>query len=191
MDAPASQPASRPPCPKRTYPKLAALIEYLEGLQSRADLKTLTRLLTELEITREDIGPACCFGQKAYKRNSISRGPWHELVALCWRSGDVTPIHDHEGSSCAFKVIEGEGTEIRFTRTPSGLVCPGAVNRMPEGYLCAADDADIHQVANMQAPGQDLITLHIYSPAIESMRTYRFNCRNPVEMVEMGAMVEG
>jgi cysteine dioxygenase len=179
------------PCPKRTYPKLAALIEYLEGLESRADLTTLSRLLEDLDIARGDIGPACCFGAKAYKRNSISRGRWHELVALCWRSGDVTPIHDHEGSSCAFKVIEGEGTEIRFARTPSGLVCPGMVNLMPPGYLCAADDADIHQVANMQAPGEDLITLHIYSPAIVSMRTYRFNCRNPVEVVEMGAVIEG
>ena len=43
----------------------------------------------------------------------------------------------------------------------------------------------------MQAPGQDLITLHIYSPAIVSMRTYRFNCRSPVEVVAMGAAIEG
>lgn len=190
MEAPAPS-AAAPPCPRRIYPKLAELIEYLQGLQARADLATLTRLLQDLDISREDIGPACCFGAKAYKRNSISRGRWHELVALFWRSGDVTPIHDHEGSSCAFKVIEGEGTEIRFTRTPSGLVCPATVNRMPEGYLCAADDADIHQVANMQAPGQDLITLHIYSPAIVSMRTYRFNCRNPVEMMDMAQVMEG
>jgi cysteine dioxygenase len=161
-------------CPKQSFPKLASLIEYLEGLEGRADLAVLGRLLEELDISREDIEPACCFGARAYKRNSISRGRFHELVALCWRSGDVTPIHDHEGSSCAFKVIEGEGTEIRFSRTPSGLVCPGAVNAMPPGYLCAADDADIHQVANMQAPGLDLITMHIYSPPITKMNTYKF-----------------
>ncbi|MFG0283632.1 MAG: cysteine dioxygenase [Phycisphaerales bacterium JB039] len=176
--------------PKQACPKLAPLIEYLEGLEARADLKVLERLLREVEVTRADIGPACSFGVKAYKRNSISRGQWHELVALCWRSGDVTPIHDHEGSSCAFKVIEGDGTEIRFKRTPSGLVCPDTVNDMPEGYLCSADDADIHQVANMQAPGTDLITLHIYSPPIVSMRTYRFSCRSPVEVLDMATAAE-
>jgi cysteine dioxygenase len=45
---------------------------------------------------------------------------------------------------------------------------------MPEGYVCAAEDADIHQVVNMQAPGQDLITLHIYSTPIVKMNTYCF-----------------
>ena len=34
--------------------------------------------------------------------------------------------------------------------------------------------ADIHQVANMQAPGRDVVTLHIYSPPIVKMNTYCF-----------------
>jgi hypothetical protein len=45
---------------------------------------------------------------------------------------------------------------------------------MKPGYVCAAEDADIHQVANMQAAGTDLITLHIYSPPIRKMNTYEF-----------------
>jgi hypothetical protein len=45
---------------------------------------------------------------------------------------------------------------------------------MKPGYVCAAEDADIHQVANMQAAGSDLITLHIYSPPIRKMNTYEF-----------------
>ena len=44
---------------------------------------------------------------------------------------------------------------------------------MPPGYICAAEDSDIHQV-NMQAPGADLIALHIYLPSITKMRTYKF-----------------
>jgi cysteine dioxygenase len=40
--------------------------------------------------------------------------------------------------------------------------------------VCAAEDSDIHQVANMQAPGLDLVTLHIYSPPITKMKTYKF-----------------
>jgi cysteine dioxygenase len=113
-------------------------------------------------------------GTKGYRRNIISRGSSYELLALTWRSGHCTPIHDHKGSSCAFRVIDGTGTEIRFQKTPSGQICPVGATPMPPGYVCAAEDSDIHQVANMQAPGKDLVTLHIYSPPIQKMNTYDF-----------------
>lgn len=162
--------------PAERFPALAHLINYLDSLHSRADLPTLHRLLNGLSITRADFDSVCIFGTHGYRRNPVSRSDWYELVALTWRSSHCTPIHDHRGSSCAFRVVEGTGTEIRFSQTPSGLVCPTATNTMPAGYVCAAEDADIHQVSNMQAPGTDLITLHIYSPPIKKMNTYQFAC---------------
>lgn len=156
------------------FPKLAAIIGYLDSLTARADLGVLAEMLKKLDVSRGDIAPACIFGQRGYRRNTICESPWFELLALCWRSGDCTPIHDHRGVSCAFRIVEGEGTEIRFDPTPSGLICPGAVALMKPGYICAADEPDIHQVANMQAPGVDLVTLHIYSPPIKKMNTYEF-----------------
>ena len=76
------------------------------------------------------------------------------------------------GVSCAFKVIHGTGTEIRYAKTPSGLVRPTESVMMAPGHVCAANDPDIHQVSNLQAPGEDLITLHIYSPRIVKMNVY-------------------
>ena len=160
--------------PGQKYPKLAELIRYLDSLSTRADLGTLEKLLRGVSLSKADIDEACCFGARGYKRNTISRTDWYELLALCWRSGDVTPIHDHQGVSCAFRVVHGTGTEIRFAKTPSGLICPAGAAAMQPGYVCAAMDADIHQVANMQAPGTDLVTLHIYSPPIRKMNTYEF-----------------
>lgn len=157
-----------------TSPKLASLIDYLDGLEDRADLAVLERLLSAADLTVADLAPACQFGQKGYKRNTIKRTEWYELLALCWRSGDCTPIHDHRGVSCAFRVIQGEGTEIRFERSASGLMCPVQISKMSPGSICAAADEDIHQVANMQPPGTDLVTLHIYSPPISKMGTYQF-----------------
>jgi cysteine dioxygenase len=40
------------------------------------------------------------------------------------------------------------------------------------GDSCASQDADIHQMSNLQAPGHDLVTLHIYSPALYRMNMY-------------------
>ncbi len=160
--------------PACEYPKLAPLLAYLDGLSGRADLHALDRLLRDLNVQRADIEDACVFGAKGYRRNTIKRTDHYELLALCWRSGDCTPIHDHRGVSCSFRVVHGTGTEVRFVRTAAGLICPSATNTMPPGYVCSADDADIHQVANMQPPGTDLITLHIYSPPISRMTTYDF-----------------
>src|SRR3982751_2694417 len=92
---------------REQFPKLAGLIGYLEGLTARADLSVLSRLLADAAVTRADLMPACVFGVKGYRRNTVSEGKWYELLCLCWRSGHVTPIHDHRGVSCAFKVIEG------------------------------------------------------------------------------------
>ncbi len=162
------------PCPTDLFPKLAAVINYLDSLTDRADLTILDRLLHQTDVTQADIAPACVFGTKGYRRNTISRTDWYELLALCWRSGDCTPIHDHAGCSCAFRVVEGHGTEIRYQSTESGLMCPVNTTVMAPGYVCSAEDADIHQVANMQAAGTDLVTLHIYSPPIKNMHTYEF-----------------
>lgn len=172
----ALDPACCPAAARAAFPAIAELVDYLGGLDRRADLAVLSRLLSGLQLTRHEIAPACVFAQAGYRRNVIAHSPWFELLALTWRSGHCTPIHDHTGVSCAFRVVEGLGTEIRFEKTPSGLVCPVATTPMPPGYVCAADENEIHQVANMQAPGLDLITLHIYSPRIVKMNTYKFAC---------------
>ncbi len=158
------------------FPKLAELIRYLNGLSGRADLAVLSDMLTRAAVTRDDVADVCVFGQCSYRRNTIASSPFFELLVLCWRSGHCTPIHDHHGSSCAFKVVEGVGTEIRFVKTASGHVCPTQTTAMHPGYICAAEDADIHQVANFEASGQDLITLHIYSTPILAMHTYSALC---------------
>lgn len=166
------------------FPSLAALIGYLEHAAGRIDLRELEAHLKDVRVTRAELEPVCRFGTHGYRRNVIARSAHYELLALTWRSGHCTPIHDHKGSSCAFRVIAGTGTEIRFERTASGLVCPCATHAMPPGYVCAAEDADIHQVANMQAPGSDLVTLHIYSPPIQKMNTYLFACSEGAETDE-------
>jgi cysteine dioxygenase len=171
-------------CPNGTpsiCAKLAPIVKYLDSLTGRADLDVLSRMLGSLSITLEDIRSNCIFGQKGYKRNTISKSEWYELLALCWHSGDRTPIHDHQGVSCAFKVVHGTGTEVRFQPTPSGLICPVSATEMQPGYICTALDADIHEVANFQAPGQDLVTVHIYSPPIKKMNVYEFACPMPEE----------
>ncbi len=160
------------------FPKLQALLGYLDGLDGRADLATLRRLLGELDASAAELTPACRFNNEAYQRNLIRETRFYELVCLCWRSGQRTPIHDHAGSSCAFRVIAGVATETRFLRSPSGLVYPGSTAHRQPGYICASREDDIHQVANTQTAGRDLVTLHIYSPPLRNFNVYSLDTRS-------------
>lgn len=159
-------------CPIEICPKLADLVGYLRSLSGRPDLDTLAKLLGELDVTADDLCTWQRFGEKAYKRNIIDKNEHYELLAVCWKSGQATPIHDHAGSACAFKVIHGTGREIRYEPTPCGQVIPSDSVTMERGYICSAEDEDIHRVANAEGEGDDLITLHVYAPPLKGIQTY-------------------
>lgn len=161
-----------------TFSKLEPLFKYLDSLTAPADLPTLHHLLKNLEITRKDIEEACNFADDDYKRTVIKESRWYEVVCICWRSGQRTPIHDHKGASCAFRVIEGIATETLFEKSASGFVYPTASNHQPYGYIAASNEADIHQVSNTQPPGTDLINIHIYSPLLRDFNIYSLDTRS-------------
>ncbi len=156
--------------------KLRPLVGFLERLDGRATLDELQGLLESLDVTRDDLEPFCVFSESGYKRNRVAHSAWYDLIVLCWRSGQGSHIHDHAGSACSFKVIEGVVTETGFSLiedqgTDGKLVEPTLSRDFPAGSVCVAADGDIHQVVNRQGEGRDLVTVHVYSPLLE-MTTY-------------------
>ncbi len=151
--------------------KLDALIDYLNSLQAPADLDTLRGLLSDLEVDRECLGHHVHFECDHYARNKVATSPWYELVCVCWQPGQRTPIHDHRASSCAFLVVEGAATEVLFETNEDGtLNFESEPFRREKGYICASWDADIHEIVN--DTDEDMITLHIYSPALSQLHIY-------------------
>ncbi|MCH7849605.1 MAG: cysteine dioxygenase family protein [Planctomycetes bacterium] len=152
--------------------KLETLIEYLDGLTSRAPVAELKTRLAGLGITVEDVADYVHFGQDRYLRNLVHEGDWYHVLAICWRSGQRSPIHNHAGSTCGLCVLAGVATETIFERTPSGLIQAVSSHDWHTGDVAASQDADIHQVSNLQEAGTDLVTLHVYSPPLFRMDTY-------------------
>jgi len=93
---------------RRRFPKLAELSGTWTRFEGGRTWGCCRALLTDLESARDIEGVACSGRGGTGGTRSASR-PWYE----CWRSaggaGTVTPIHDHHGCSCAFKVVEGVG----------------------------------------------------------------------------------
>lgn len=151
---------------------LRPLVEFLEGLNERAPIEELAKLLQDVEVTDAMLDRYRMFGDSVYRRNLICENEWYELLCICWRSGQRSPIHDHAQSTCGLRIMEGVCTETIFESTPSGQIKAVRSNECGVGHVCATQDAEVHQISNLQAEGNDLVTLHIYSPPLRSMATY-------------------
>ncbi len=151
---------------------LSEFLAALDRFEGRVPLDDLVHRLEELAITLDDVRDYVQFGPTTYRRNLMHAGPAYQALILCWRNGQRSPIHDHRGSSCGVRVLAGNATETIFLRNENGLVFPTTTRVLAEGAVCGSQDDDIHQVSNLQPGHADLVTLHVYSPPLLSMRTF-------------------
>ena len=127
--------------------KLETLIEYLDGLTSRAPVAELKTRLVGLDVTVEDMADYVHFGEERYLRNLVHEGDWYHVLVICWRSGQRSPIHNHAESTCGLCVLAGVATETIIEPTPSGLIQLVSFHNRHTGDVAGSQDADIHQVS--------------------------------------------
>ena len=151
---------------------VSRLLQQFDRHADAVPLAELVTTLAESEISLDDVRDFVCFGKDTYQRNLIHCGPAYQALILCWRSGQRSPIHDHRGSACGIRVLQGTLSETVFERSEIGLVYPTKTHELRQGGVCGSFDSDMHQVSNLQPAGQDLVTLHIYSPPLLVLGTY-------------------
>jgi 3-mercaptopropionate dioxygenase len=89
------------------------------------------------------------------------------VVAMVWRPGQATPIHDHV-TWCAFGVLQGWEREERFLMRGDGHFEPAGVTINGVGDVSGlAPPGDIHRVCN--AGPQTAISLHIYGTDVSRL----------------------
>lgn len=152
-------------------PPIPSLAE-LDQFTGRIPLAQLEEWLHRADVTYDDVQSFLRFHPEHYVRNLMHAGPAYVALVLCWHSGQRSPIHDHHGSSCAVKVLRGIATETLFERAAGGLVYAVGSRQLAAGAMCASQDSQMHQMSNLQRAGEDLVTLHIYSPPLLSMNMY-------------------
>ncbi|MBX3396974.1 MAG: cysteine dioxygenase family protein [Phycisphaerae bacterium] len=153
---------------------LSELIDRLDSFSEaeRVPAEVLQPLLNRLEVTTQDLGEAISFSEDHYLRNRVRVGSNYEVLVLCWKSGQQSPIHDHGGSNCAVRVVQGAATEVQFQQRDDGKLVVNKVGRLTPGRITQVDEDDLHLVANREAEGVNLVTLHVYSPAIVESKKY-------------------
>lgn len=137
--------------------------------------QTLLREVGAVHLALDDVRSAVASDPLAYVRTLIHSGPCYEALIMCWLPNQRSPIHDHGGSACAVRIVSGAAVEMIYALDPSGLASPVSQSLFTSGDVVCSADADVHSLANAltgNAPGELLVTLHIYSPPLRSTRKY-------------------
>ncbi|MET0650637.1 MAG: cysteine dioxygenase family protein [Pyrinomonadaceae bacterium] len=151
---------------------LADLVGRLKRMGGAPAFEDLSALLGGVEVSTEELRPYVSFKESTYARHRVHMGEHAELLVLCWRPGQRTPIHDHAGSYGAVRVLRGVMWETIFEMGDGGLAYESAREWTP-GHVTGADVPDIHQLGNPDVSGRDLVTLHLYAPPLTSLNVYK------------------
>jgi cysteine dioxygenase len=152
---------------------LRTLVDKLSRRNSIPTLEELDGLLAEVELTADDLRPYRSFKAGNYARHRVFRNQHVELLVLCWRPGQRTPIHDHNGSHGAVRVCEGVMWETIFEQDEKSRLRYKSARQWLAGGVTGAEVPDIHQLGNPDVSGQDMVTLHLYAPPLGVLNTYK------------------
>ena len=94
-----------------------------------------------------------------------------QVWLLSWLPEQGTPLHDHGTSAGAFTVVRGTLTEKVFAAGRSGV--SESCSDLTAGRVRHFGPHYVHQVTNTQA--EPAISVHVYTPGLSWMNTYRID----------------
>jgi cysteine dioxygenase len=156
--------------PRLTFKTLAAALQSLTSVPSLAEVNNL---VDRTDMSAEEVAPYLGFKTGNYSRHRVMKNEFVEMLVLCWKPGQRTPIHDHNGSHGAVFVHKGIMWETIFDYdTEQGLQYKSH-RELRGGALTGSETPDIHQLGNPDVSGRDLVTIHIYAPPLGVLKTYK------------------
>lgn len=136
-------------------------------------LPEINELVARTTISPGELLPYLGFKAGNYCRHRVMRNEFVEMLVLCWKPGQRTPIHDHNGSHGAVFVHEGILWETTFDYDAETGLAYKAHRELRDGGSTGSELPDIHQIGNPDVSGRDLITIHIYGPPLGVLKTYK------------------
>eukprot|EP00757_Euglenozoa_sp_SAG-D1_P018940 gene18940-6295_t len=80
-------------------------------------ISEISQLLTNASLQREEWSQYVHFMHSSYTRNLVGFDKKFTALLLCWNNAQTSPIHDHAGSSCWVKVLDGVLEEKKYKPT--------------------------------------------------------------------------
>lgn len=149
------------------------LIERLNAQTEPPSLKQLYSWLENTNIGAGELEPYLGFKERTYWRHLVCRNAAVEMLVLCWKPGQRTVIHDHNGSVGAVRVQQGVVWETMFDFDKEKGLRYHSAGAHQAGAVTGADVPDIHQLGNPDVSEQNLVTIHVYAPPLGVLHTYK------------------
>lgn len=154
---------------------IPAWLQSVKKIKSHLTSEQMYRFLHSLKIdSLTDISDYIIYNDLMYSRNRVYKNNLIDILVMCWKPGQFTPIHDHKDSVCGVRVLDGVSTEIQYSKSTAGYLYPTSHSHYTDGAIMASQDEDTHQMGNLESV-QPLITLHAYSPPLKNMQIYSLN----------------
>ena len=140
------------------------------------DLKLVAEILDSIFLDVEEIERKAVWQDSKYTRNVVFRDEKFELLLLCWKKGQGSPIHDHSGSSCWMKLLKGEVKEdiYSYKLDKDGKFADVEILQSHTlkgaGFVYINDEQGVHKVSNVGEG--NMITLHLYAKPIGTCLRY-------------------
>jgi cysteine dioxygenase len=119
----------------------------------------------------DDVRSYVHFDAEHYHRELLVKANDYQILVLAWLPGQKSPIHNHRGSQCCVRVLQGTAIETVYVQTRDGSF-ETRTDRYGAGSVFGGEDTDIHTVENLLAARDGLVTMHVYRPALTRMELF-------------------
>jgi uncharacterized NAD(P)/FAD-binding protein YdhS len=152
--------------------RLAELVRRLDGLGPNPTLVDIAHAMKRVPLASADVAPFVQTDQRAYHRASVVVRDAYELLVMTWLPGQASVPHDHSGSVCALRLVQGVAVEGCYEIGHDGYVQLQYETTARTGEMMAGQDACVHTVRNPSQSGELLVTVHVYAPPLRDFRRF-------------------
>jgi len=175
------------------HPLRTSVDDFIAGLKSFEpgiiSKEAVRKYVDSMRLSAEALRPYIFFNDEIYTRNLIFKDKLFEVMAICWRPGQKTAIHTHNGQLGWMSIAQGEVAVHNYkyvacncpeNQNVVGMDCLGGASHIELDRLATDDCAEsssiycvdkmqsIHQIENEDTAKSGCVSLHVYSLPIES-----------------------
>ena len=152
-------------------PIVVNTINELVAALSEGERTTYDNIMRSMDIPTWEFEDYSYWSDECYTRNCIVDTEDFELILLCWKAGQITPIHDHGGEECWVTVVEGEFQERIYhvdENNELSLVKSDVAKKHDVTYMI--DFMGFHSLQNISS--ENSLSLHLYAKPIRNCNRY-------------------
>jgi uncharacterized NAD(P)/FAD-binding protein YdhS/predicted metal-dependent enzyme (double-stranded beta helix superfamily) len=160
------------PSPPPLSPALRDLVDALEAVGPSIGREDAVAVLGRAQLGLDDVRAFVQPSAHGYARMRVARTEAYEVLVMTWLPGQGSIPHDHAGSVCALRIVQGRVRERRFRPAIDGLVDATTDGDLVEGEVMVDASEDIHALGNPSDAAETLVTVHVYAPPLPELRRF-------------------